>query len=65
MISLIGSVCIMAMGVALLAGSQPLLRLATRHHAFGEQMDTDVLRWLARALGVILAVLGVVSLIQL
>lgn len=65
MISLISSLVIMAMGVALLAGSQPLLRLATRHHAFGEQVGADVLRWLARALGVILGVLGVVSLLQL
>jgi hypothetical protein len=62
--SMIGSLLIVLFGVTVLLSTQPVLKFAARHHSLGEQVGSHTLVWLTRSLGIILCILGLVTMVQ-
>jgi hypothetical protein len=62
--SMIGSLLIVLFGIVVLMSTQPVLKIASRHHSLGEQVGGSTLLWLTRSLGIILCILGLVTMVQ-
>ena len=60
----IGGVLILAIGFMFLLGSLPMVRFIPRPNAIMAQVGSGVVNWLARGVGVILVILGAVTLLQ-
>lgn len=60
-----GSVGILVLGLALILMSAPVLRLATRHSVpSGLDHEGELIMWITRILGFIIAILGLVTYLQ-
>jgi hypothetical protein len=60
----IGGVLILAIGVFFMIGSLPMVRFIPRPTGITAQVGTGVVNWLARGIGTILMILGVVTMLQ-
>ena len=60
----IAALLIAFIGVTLVAGTSPVLRLAGRHSMVEPVFNEAMIKWLARGLGVIFLALGLVTFVQ-
>jgi hypothetical protein len=60
----IGGMLILIAGLLVLAGSLPTMRLIPRSSTISTQVGLGMVNWLMRGFGLILCVLGLVTLLQ-
>ncbi|PKO19544.1 hypothetical protein CVU37_03695 [candidate division BRC1 bacterium HGW-BRC1-1] len=63
MLTLIGGLTISLLGAIMLGSTRPIVRMAVRNHTVVEQIGGNVTTWLARGVGTVLIILGLVTMI--
>ena len=63
MLTLIGGLTISLLGAILLGTTRPVVRMAVRNHTVVEQIGGNVTTWLARGVGMVLVILGLVTML--